>query len=70
MTMVKNDESFLDIWKKYYATQFGGSNCYVIDHLSDNNDALSRAQALGVQVLRLPYFYPAKAADGKKKSRK
>lgn len=67
MTMVKDDVEFLDIWVKYYSGLFGAVNCYVIDHGSDDVSAIDRAKALGVQVLRIPFEYPAASPDGLRK---
>ena len=67
MTMVKDDVEFLDIWVKYYSGLFGAVNCYVIDHGSQDTSAIDRAKALGVQVLCMPFEYPAASPDGLRK---
>lgn len=64
LTMVKDDGAFLDIWVRYYAALFGAVNCYVVDHGSADTAALTRARAAGVQVLAMPFDYPAFAPDG------
>ncbi len=62
--MAKDDGAFVDIWVRYYAALFGAVNCYVVDHQSTDTAALDRARNLGVQVLRMPFDYPAFARDG------
>lgn len=64
LTMVKDDGVFLDIWCRYYAGLFGAAQCHVVDHGSTETAALDRARAMGVQVLRVPFEYPASAPQG------
>jgi hypothetical protein len=64
LTMVRDDVTFLDIWVRYYSALFGAVNCFVVDHGSTEMAALDRARALGVQVLRVAFDYPAFAPAG------
>lgn len=36
VTMVYNEPDFLPIWLRYYGSQVGAANCYVLDHGSDD----------------------------------
>ena len=70
MTMVKDDTEFVDIWARYYASIFGASNCLIIDHASKDKTAIERAQKIGVQVITVPFEYPASSPNGTQKNGK
>ncbi|SFI09098.1 glycosyltransferase family 2 protein [Bradyrhizobium sp. Gha] len=36
VTMVYNEPEYLPIWFKYYSSQIGADNCFVVDHGSDD----------------------------------
>ena len=51
ITMVYNEPDFLPVWLRYYTTQLGSENCFVIDHGSDDGSTDSLDGA--VMILRL-----------------
>ena len=40
VTMAYNEIDFLPLWFKYYSSQVGAQNCYVIDHGNDDGPQL------------------------------
>jgi len=50
ITMVYNEPDFLPIWVRHYAGQLGGTNCFVIDHGTDDG---STGVHPGVTFIRL-----------------
>ena len=50
VTMAFNEADMLPIWSRYYASQVGAENCYVLDHGSDDGSTTG----LACNVLRLP----------------
>ena len=51
VTMVYNEPEYIPIWLKYYGRQVGITNCFVIDHGSDDG---SVDNLNGVNVTKLP----------------
>jgi hypothetical protein len=50
LTMVYNEADFLPIWLRHYGREVGASNCFVIDHGSDDGSTA----ADGVNFFRFP----------------
>lgn len=46
ITMVHNESAFLPIWLRYYASQLGYDNLYLVDHRSNDN-SITNARAMG-----------------------
>lgn len=51
MTMVYNEGRAVQRWIEYYANQVGASNCFIVDHGSDDG---STASVAPVSVLKIP----------------
>lgn len=51
VTMVYDDPEYLPIWCKYYGSEFGPENCFIIDHGSDDG---STRNLPFFNVLRIP----------------
>jgi hypothetical protein len=51
VTMFYNEPEYLPIWLRYYASQLGRENCFLVDHGSDLPGARAHA---GTNIFRLP----------------
>lgn len=51
LTMVRDDDFFLERWVRYYGGLFGPENCYVINH---GNQPAVREIAAGCNVIAIP----------------
>jgi hypothetical protein len=51
VTMAFNEKNKLPIWTRYYGTQLGTANCYVVDHGSSDG---STDNLVGFNQIRLP----------------
>lgn len=51
VTMVQNERLLLPYWLNHYASEFGASQCYIIDHGSDDGSTSSLGD---VNIVRIP----------------
>jgi hypothetical protein len=61
--MCRDEDFFLPIWHRYYASQFGAENLFIIDHNSQNasaRDVLPEA----INVISIPFDTPIADKDG------
>lgn len=54
VTWAKNETGFLQFWFRYYASLFGESHCYVIDHNSEHYRPQDVLDSQEVNIMRLP----------------
>ena len=62
ITMARNDNFFLERWIKYYGTQFGNENLYVI---LDGLDQDIPKNAKSINIIKLPHNEMSRAAGDK-----
>jgi len=51
VTMTYNEPEYLPVWMRYYSTQLGASNLFIIDHGSDDG---STSDSCGANIIRIP----------------
>jgi hypothetical protein len=64
VTMVRDEDTFLKIWYRYYSGLFGAENCFVIDH---NSSTKKPRQILGneqLSVITIPHESAINAKEG------
>ena len=54
LTMVYNEPHFMPMWSKYYSSQVGASNCYVVDHGSDDGSTENLGLINKIRIPRSP----------------
>jgi len=60
--MVYNEPEFFPIWRRYYASQFGEQNLFVIDHGSDDGSLDDAGQSSIIRLPRSPKSNPQRSA--------
>jgi glycosyltransferase involved in cell wall biosynthesis len=54
ITMVYNEPEYLPIWLKYYSSQLGSENCFVVDHGSDDGSVRNLSHPSTFYLPRTP----------------
>jgi len=62
VTMVYNEPEYLPIWLKYYCSQVGAENCYIIDHGTDDGSIDKLSSINIIYIERSPKDNVARAA--------